>query len=181
LKHQQITSNNDSNLPVLTASGNRLRYYFLNIFVLISVIYLVTKYNENPTLITVLIGILVFIFLPFSFVEYLFAENDKLIVLYKSVFFLQFLNRKRIFKYDEIKKITATLKNDEKTDITAFSIDLTTKFTAMSFNVLEVEMKNGKIKYINSKIFIAKLLPIINFMQKKGVDIQIIYPDIKDI
>lgn len=73
------------------------------------------------------------------------------------------------------------MKNDEKTDISAFIIDLTTKFAAMSFNVLEVEMKNGKIKYINSKIYIDKLLPIINFMQSKGVDIQIIYPDNKDL
>ena len=139
------------------------------------------KYNENPILITILLGILILVFLPLNYIEYLFAENDKLIVLYKSVFFLQFLNRKRTFKYDEIKKITATLKNDRKTDITAFMIDLTTKFTAMSFNVLEVEMKNGKIKYINSKIYIAKLLPIINFMQSKGVDIKIIYPDNKDV
>lgn len=51
----------------------------------------------------------------------------------------------------------------------------------MSLNVLEVEMENGKIEYINSKIYINKLLPIMNFMQSKGVDIQIIYPDNKDI
>lgn len=181
MKHQHIDSNNETDIPIHTASGNRFRYYFLNTFVLIGVIYLVTKFNENPTLISVLIGILVFVCLPFSYVEYLFAENDKLIVLYKSVFFIQFLNRKRIFKFDEIKKITATLKLDKKTDISAIIIDFTTKFTAMSFNVLEVEMKNGKTKYINSKIYIEKLLPIINFMQSKGVDIQIIYPDNKDI
>jgi len=42
-------------------------------------------------------------------------------------------------------------------------------------------MKNGKTKYINTKIYKKKLLPIINFMQSKGVDIQIIYPDNKDI
>ena len=179
--HKQINSNCDKDRSMLTVSGNRFRYYFLNIFVLIGVIYLVPKFNENPTLIAVLLGILILVFLPLSYVEYLFAQNDKLIVLYKSVFFLQFLNRKRIFRYDEIKKITATLKHDKKTDITAFIIDLTSKFTAMSFNVLEFEMKNGKKKYVNSKIYLEKLLPIINFMKSKGVEIQVIYPDNKDI
>ena len=181
MDHKETLNNNDTESAIFTESGGRLRYYFINIFIFIAVSYLLTKFNQNPRIISVLLGILLFVFLPINYVEYVFAEKDKLVVLYKSVFFLQFLNRKRIFKYDEIKKITATLKNDEKTDISAFIINLTSKFKAISFNVLEVQMKNGKIKYINSKIYIDKLLPIINFMQSKGVDIQIIYPDNKDL
>lgn len=146
MKRQQITSSDDTEPPIITESGGRLGYYYLNIFIFTTVSLLSIRYNQNPTLIGVLIGILVFLFLPINYVEYVFADNNKLVVLYKRVFFLQFLNRKRTFKYDEIKKITATLKNDEKTDITAFIIDLTTKFTAMSFNVLEVRNEKRKNK-----------------------------------
>ena len=153
MQHKQIITKNNIDLPVITESGGRLAYYFINTCILIAVPYLVTKFNQNPTVIGVLISILIFVILPFSFVEYFFVEKDKLVVLYKSVFFLQFLNRKRIFKYNEIEKITATLKHDKRTDITAFIIDLTSKFTAMSLNVLEVEMKNGKKKYINTQIY----------------------------
>ena len=181
MKHQSINSKNDTESSIITESGGRLAYYFINAFIFIAVPLLLTKYNENPTLITVLTCILIFVFLPLNYVEYLFTENDKLIVLYKSVFFLQFLNRRRKFKYDEIKKITATLKHDKKTEIIAFVIDVTSKFTAMSSNALVVEMKNGKTKYINTKIYKEKLLPIINFMKSKGVDIQVFYPDNKDI
>jgi uncharacterized membrane protein (Fun14 family) len=180
MKHKEALSN-DTKSAIITESGGRLRYYFMNIVVFSVVSYLLTKFNQNSKVISVVIGVFIFVVLPLNAIEYIFAEEDKLVVLFKRVFFLSFLNRKRIFKYDEIEKITATLKNDEKTDITAFIIDLTTKFTAMSLNVLEVEMKNGKTKYINSKIYIEKLLPIINFMQSKGVDIQIIYPDNKDL
>ncbi len=180
MKHKQINYNNTES-SISTESGGRLRYYYINTFVFIAVSFLLSKFNQNPAVISVFIGILIFIVLPINKIEYFFTEEDKLIVLFQRVFFLQFLNRKRIFKYDEIEKITATLNHDKKTDITAFIIDLTTSFTAMSFNILEVEMKNGKIKNINTKIFKENLLPIINFMQSKGVDIQIIYPDNKDI
>ena len=181
MNHKYTLSNDDTESAILTESGGRLRYYFINTFVFIAVSFLVTKFNQNPTVIGVFIGVLLFIVLPINKIEYFFTEEDKLVVLFKRVFFLQFLNRKKIFKYNEIEKITATLKHDKKTDITAFIIDLTTSFTVMSYNVLEVQMKNGKIKNINTKIFKEQLLPIINFMQSKGVDIQIIYPDNKDL
>ena len=181
MQPKQTITNNDIDSPVLTESGGRLRYYYLNIFIFIAVSLLLTKFSQNPTVISVFIGILIFIVLPINKIEYFLTEEDRLVVLFKRVFLLQFLNRKRIFKYDEIEKITATLKHDKKTDITAFIVDLTTSFTVMSFNVLEVQMKNGKIKNINTKLFKEQLLPIINFMQSKGVDIKIIYPDNKDI
>jgi hypothetical protein len=46
-------------------------------------------------------------------------------------------------------------------------------------NSLEVEMKNGKKRSIATKIYNEKLLPILNLMQSRGVEIQIIYPDNK--
>lgn len=177
MKNQRKIGNRSLEPCIISESGGRLSYYFISLFVLVAVPYLVSKFNENPTLITILIAILLFIFLPMCFVEYFFVEKDKIIVLYKSLFFLQFLNRKRVIKYDEIERIIATLKHDKKTDIASFFINITSKFTAMSLNVLEVQMKNGKKKYINTQIYKENLMPIIDYMKNRGVDIQIIYPD----
>ena len=177
----KLRNKNNSGSIVLKESGGRLAYYFINTVIFIAVPYLLTKFDENSTVIGVLIGILILFFLPINMVEYFFVDEDKLVVLYRKVFFLQFFNRRRIFKYDEIKKITVTLKHDRRTDITAFFIDLTSKFAAVSLNELVVEMKDGKEKYINTQIYKENLLPIINFMQNKGVDIEITYPNQKDI
>ena len=178
---QRLTENNDKHFAVLTASGGRLVYYFLNVAVLLALPYLITKFNENPKLIGVLIGLLIFWILPVNMVEYFFAEEDKLIVLYKRVFFLQFLNRKRVFMYDEIDHISATLKIDRKTSVEAFMINMTSKFMIMATNPIIIEMKNGKRKYVNTRIYKSELLPILTFMQRKGVDVKILYPNQKDI
>jgi hypothetical protein len=166
---------------IYTASGGRLVYYFLNVGTLIALTYLITRYNENPKVISIIIGLLVLWILPVNMVEYFFAENDRLIILYKRVFFLQFLNRKRVFKFNEIKQVSATLKIDMKTDVEAFLINLTSKFMVMATSPIVIEMKNGKKKYINTRVYKHELLPILDFMKSKGVDVRITFPNEKDL
>jgi len=178
MKSNQLNDFTNIDYPVITASGGWYPYYFLNLVVFIGVSFLVPKYTGNPGFIGVAIGILIFVVLPINSVEYFFAENEQLVVLYKKVFFLQFLNRKRRFRYKEIQKITAILAMDKEPTIIAFIGNLLSRYSS-PVNSLEIEMKNGKKKNVATNICNEKLLPILNFMQSKEVDIQINYPDKK--
>jgi len=178
MKSNEPNDYTDIEYPIIKASSGWYDYYFLNLVVLCGVSFLVPKYNDNPGFIGVVIGILIFVILPINSVQYIFAENDQLVVLYKSIFFLQFLNRKRVFRYDEIQKITATLAMDKEPNIFSFIGDLMSRYSS-PMNSLEVVMKNGKKKSIPTRIYNDNLLPILTLLQSKEVDVQIIYPDKK--
>ena len=179
MTYKKFHKNKNEDSVIFKEWGASISYYFLNGVVFFSIPFLLIKFNENPNLIIVLLGILILVILPLNYIEYFLVENDKLIVIYKKIFFLQFLNRRRIFIYDEIDQITITLKLDQRADIASLITNFTTKIKFMPSNVLEVEMKNGKKKSISTEIYANKLLPIIKFIQSKGVEIKTIYPDKK--
>jgi hypothetical protein len=68
-----------------------------------------------------------------------------------------------------------------KTDVEAFLINLTSKFMVMATSPIVIEMKNGKKKYINTRVYKHELLPILDFMKSKGVDVRITFPNEKDL
>lgn len=181
LKQRQLTYKENIDSTILTVSEGKLNFYLWNLLVLAGVPFCLIEFNQNPTFFGILIGIFLLIILLFNSVEYLIVENDKLIVLNKSVFFLSFMNRKKIFHFNEIHKVAAVIKINEKAYINHWIWNLTNKIKFTTSNQLEIVMKNGRKNIISMAIFEEKLIPIINFMKTKGVEIETIYPNNKDI
>lgn len=169
---------NQERTPVIIESGGRLVNYFLNLCVFAGLPYFLSKYDKNPSLMIVLIGVLITILL-FNCIEYFYVGEKELVICYKKIFFLQFLNRKRIFKYEDIKNITVTLKHNKRSEIASFIFNLTNKIKIDSSNEFEIEMKSGKKRYLNTEIYKDKLMPIIEFIRSKGVEIKTLYPSKK--
>ena len=166
---------------IIMEHGNKAGFYFQNILIFSAIGYLVTQFTENPLLICILIFLLFFIFLPLNSVSYFFVTEQNFLIVYKRIFFLQFINRKRMFQFNQIKKITAILKHDKRSDLIAFMINLNTNFTAFSSNTLDIEMLDGTKKLIKTDIYKQRLLPLFDFMKRKGVEIEIIYPSKNDM
>lgn len=181
MKQRQTTNKEITDSTILTASGGKLSFYSWNLLVLAGVPFSIIKFNQNHLFFGIVIGILILIILPFNYVEYFIAENDKLIVLNKSVFFLSFMNKKQTFNFNEIHKITAVIKINERTYIMDWISNLTNKIKLSTSNTLEIEMKNGKKNNISTQIVREGLMPIIDFMEAKGVKIETIYPNNKNI
>jgi hypothetical protein len=179
LKQQSTTEITDS--TILTATGRKLSFYSWNLLVLAAIPFSIVKFNENPTFFGIVIGIMILIILPFNYVEYFIAENDKLIVLYKKDFFLSFLNKRKTFNFSEIDKITAVIKINERTYIMDWVSNLTNTIKWSTSNTIDIEMINGKKDSIGTEIVKEDLLPIIDFMKAKGVKIEIVYPNNKNI
>ena len=178
MKSEFLKSNNEGYLDskgatVLGEHGGKVVFLGTNIFCLLAIIFLLTKYTENPS--AIIIGIVILLLIvAANFVEYFFVESDKFVVIYKSIFFLRFFDRRRVFNYSDIRKVKVTLKRDKKTAFQAFMINFLSSFAAFPRNDLEIEMNSGEIKYLKSKIYKEKLIPLLNFMQKNGVKIEII-------
>lgn len=181
MKKRQSTNKGITDTTILTVSGGKLNYYSWNMLVLAGVPFCLTKFNQNPTFFGIVIGILILIIIPLNYVEYFIAENDKLIVFNKSVFFLSFLNKKQIFNFNEINKVIVVIKINERAYLMNWVLNLTNKIKLTTSNTLEIELKNGKKNSIATKIVKEKLIPIIDFLEAKGVRIQTIYPNNKNI
>jgi len=181
LSEQQSTNTETTDSTILTASGRKLSFYSWNLLVLAGIPFSIIKFNENHLFFGIVIGILIFIILPLNYIEYFIAENDKLIVLYKNVFFLSFLNKRQTFNFSQINKITAVIKINERTYIMDWVSNLTSTFKLSTSNTLDIEMKNGKTKSIGTEIVQEDLIPLIDFMEAKGVKIETIYPNNQNI
>jgi hypothetical protein len=181
LLEQQSTNTEITDSTVLTVSGRKLSFYSWNLLALAAIPFSIIKFNQNHLFFGIVIGILIFIILPLNYIEYFIAESDKLIVLYKKVFFLSFLNKRQTFNFSEINKITAVIKINERTYIMDWVSNLTSTFKLSTSNTIDIEMKNGKEIDIGTEIVKEDLLPIIDFMEAKGVKIETIYPNDKNI
>ena len=91
------------------------------------------------------------------------------------------MNKKQTFNFNEIHKITVVIKINERAYIIRWISNLTNKIKLTTSNTLEIEMKNGKHNNIGTEIVKEKLIPIIDFMEAKGVRIETIYPNNKNI
>lgn len=160
----------------LMETGNKFGYYFMNIIIFFGICYLLPHFEENPVAISVILLLMLLLMLPLNYTEYIFVNNTELKVIYKRVFFFKFFNRTRVFKFCNIRKITVVLKYDKKIGVKAFLINLTSKFSAMPSNTFDIEMNEGKNKFISSLVYKEKLLPLLNHMKNKGVNIEIITP-----
>lgn len=181
MNYKKVLEYTTRNNTIIMEHGNKAGFYFQNILIFTAIGYLVTQFTENPLLISILLFLLFFIFLPMNSVSYFFVTEKNFLILYKRIFFLQFINRKKMFQFNQIKKITAILKHDKRSDLIAFMINLNTNFTAFSSNTLDIEMLDGTKKTIKTDIYKEKLLPLFDYMKKKGVEIEIIYPSKKDM
>ena len=97
MKSEFLKSNNEGYLDskgstVLGEYGGKVVFLGTNIFCLLVIIFLLTKYTENPS--AIIIGIVILLLIvAANFVEYFFVESDKFVVIYKSIFFLRFFDR----------------------------------------------------------------------------------------
>ncbi len=173
LRKVQSTEQEITDSTILTASGGKLNFYSWNLLALAGVPFSIIKFKLNPIFFGIVIGILILIVL-LNNVEYFIAENDRLIVLNKSVLNLSFMNKKQTFNFNEINKITAVIKINERAYIMDWISNLTNKIKISTSNTLEIEMRNGKKNNISTQLVKESLMPIFDFMEGKGVKIETI-------
>jgi len=126
-------------------------------------------FNENP----VAVGFFVFVFLflgCFSSYDYITVDASMFIIKHKKLFNLNLPGKK--FELKDIKKISATLNLDRKTDLQSNYLTFTTPFIFSSFNKLDFEMKDGSKKHINSEIYKEHFITIFDFI-KQHSDVEI--------